>query len=159
MGIDPASLEKPETETPKTEPSESTTSSTASKTDSVYYSTNNDNTVKNGNSGVYAYKSRGNSYDQYYVIDFDNDRAYAFFDGNGSSEGYQYKIESGSFNYVVVLLFDDGADSWKEGLHFKYVNQPVHLIMQDSYGFEYDFYPTGLDAALKLKGTKSMMGN
>lgn len=159
LGIDPASLEKPETEIPKTEPSSSTTSSTTSKTDSVYYSTNNNNTAKNGNTGVYAYKSRGGSYDQYYVIDFNNGRAYAFFDGNGSSEGYQYKIESGSFNDVVILLFDDGYDSWKEGLHFKYVNQPDHLIMQDTNGFEYDFYPTDLDAALKIKGTKSMMGS
>ena len=159
LGIDPASLKKPETEIPKTESSVSTTSTTPSKTDSVYYSTNNKKTVKNGNTGVYAYKSRGGSYDQYYVIDFDNGRAYAFFDGNGSSEGYRYKIESGSFNDVVILSFEDDYDSWNEGLHFKYVNQPDHLIMQDSYGFEYDFYPTDLDAALKIKGTKSMMGS
>lgn len=158
LGIEPASLEKPETETPKAESSASTTSSTTSKADSVYYSSNNENTVKNGNTGVYAYKSRGGSYDQYYVIDFDNGRAYAFFDGNGDGEGYQYKIESGSFNDIVILSFDDGYDSWNEGLHFKYVNHPDHLIMQDSHGFEYDFYPTGLDAALKLKDTKSMMG-
>ena len=38
---------------------------------SVSYSTNSSSTVKEGNRGVYSYKSRGGSYESYYIIDFD----------------------------------------------------------------------------------------
>ena len=124
------------------------------ESNSVDYSTNDKSTVENGNSGVYAYKSRGGSYDNYYVIDFDEGYVYYFTDGNGN-DGDRIKIESGDLNDVVIITYHDGEDEWSEGLHFKWKNRPDHLIMQDHNGFEYDFYSTNLNDALALRNSKN----
>lgn len=120
------------------------------------YSTNNSSTVRNGNSGVYSYKSRGGSYYVYYIIDFDNGYVYYFTEGNGNDSCMRTKIESGDLNDVLIITYHDGDTSWSEGLHFKYVEQPSHLIVQDNDGFEYDYYPTNLQDALAIRDKKSI---
>ena len=66
------------------------------------------------------------------------------------------KIDSGDLNHVLMITYHDGSDAWSEGLHFKYENQPNHLIMQDHNGFTYDFYPTDLIDALALRDKKGI---
>lgn len=51
----------------------------------VFYSTNDYETAKNGNTGVFSYRDRGSSYDIYWIIDFDEGYVYYFTDGNGES--------------------------------------------------------------------------
>ena len=133
-----------------------TTSSSASEDKPVSYSTNTMKTVKNGNSGVYAYRSRGGLYYNYYIIDFDEGYVYYFTDGNGETSCDRLKIQSGDLNDKVIITYHDGGDVWSYGLHFKWKNQPDHLIMQDNDGFEFDFYATDLEDALKLKNSKTI---
>ena len=55
-----------------------------------------------------------------------------------------------------MSIYHDGDSKWAEGLHFKYVNQPTHLILQDQNGFETDFYATDLSHALEIRDTKTI---
>lgn len=123
---------------------------------SVNYSTNDSSTVKNGNAGVYSYVMKGNSYDSYYIIDFDEGYVYWFTDGNGSDSCDKVKIESGDLNDKVIITYHDGDDVWSYGLHFKYKEQPATLIMQDNDGFEYKFTTTDLSKALSKRDSKSI---
>lgn len=137
---------EPETKVPESSATE----------ESVSYSTNTSSTVKNGNSGVYSYRSRGGTYYIYYIIDFDEGCVYYFTDGNGEEPSMRTKIDSGDLNHVLMITYHDGSDVWSEGLHFKYENQPNHLIMQDHNGFTYDFFPTDLIDALALRDKKGI---
>lgn len=122
----------------------------------VDYSTNSKSTVKDGNKGIYSYKNLSGSYDIYYIIDFDSGYVYNFTDGNGSETCDRVKIVSGDLNSVVIITYHDGSDVWSYGLHFKWVNQPDHLVLQDNDGFEYDFYTTDLDDAISILKTKTI---
>lgn len=122
----------------------------------VFYSTNDYETAKNGNSGVFSYRKRASSYDIYWIIDFDEGYVYFFTDGNGESFCDRLKIESGTLNDKVTITYHDGGDSWTNKLHFKYVNHPETLIMVDQYGFSYEYSTTDLDDALALRMTKNI---
>lgn len=102
------------------------------------------------------YKSIGGTYDNYWIIDFDEDYVYFFSDGNGSSICDRLKIESGDLNSVLIITYHDGDYSWSEGLHFKWKDHPDTLIMQDEDGFEYSFVTTDLDDALKIRESKTI---
>lgn len=123
---------------------------------SVDYSTNDLETAKAGNSGVFAYKNIGGSYDIYYIIDFDEGYVYYFLDGNGDTSGDRLKIDSGDLNSVLIITYHDGSDIWSYGLHFKWKNQPDHLIVEGDDGFESDYYTTNLDDALTIRNSKSI---
>lgn len=122
----------------------------------VSYSSNSQATVKDGNSGLYAYKSMSGTYDNYYIIDFDEGFVYFFSDGNGSTSCDRVAIDSGDLNNVLIITYHDGTDVWSYGMHFKWKNQPDHLVLQDNDGFEYDFYSTDLNEALELMETKTV---
>lgn len=131
---------------------------TSEKTEKpVSYSTNTRSTVKDGNKGVYSYKSIGGIYDIYWIIDFDEGYVYWFTDGNGDGQCDRLKIESGDLNSVLIITYHDGDTEWSNGLHFKYKRQPDHLIMEDHNHFEYDYYTTDLDKALAIRGTKTII--
>lgn len=132
------------------------TEAEASETNLVYYSTNDKNTVKNGNTGVYAYKSKGGSYSIYYIINFDEGCVYYFCHGNGDTICDRVKIDYGDLNSVLVITYHDGNDSWQYGLHFNWKNQPETLIVQDTDGYEDKFYATDLEDALNLLQSKSI---
>lgn len=122
----------------------------------ISYSTNDLETAKKGNTGVFSYKSKGGSYDSYWIIDFDEGYVYWFTDGNGDTTCDRLSIDSGTLNDVVVITYHDGDSSWSYGLHFKWQNQPDHLIVQDNDGFTYDYYSTNLSSALTLKAAKTI---
>ena len=124
--------------------------------DSVYYSTNDKDTVKNGNSGKYSYKSIGGSYDIYYIIDFDEGYVYRFIEGNGDAICDRVAIVSGNLNDMVIITYHDGTDVWSNALNFKWRKQPDHLILQDGRGGEFDFYPTDLEKAQEIMKTKTI---
>ena len=126
------------------------------KKESVSYSTNDKDSVKDGNKGIYAYKSRGGQYDIYWIIDFDAGYVYNYFDGNGDDNCDRLKIDFGNLNDYVKITWHDGNDQWSYGLHFKYRRQPDHLIVQDNDGFDLDFYSTNLNAALKIREKKNI---
>ena len=129
---------------------------TEPENEAVFYSTNNYETATKGNTGVFSYKSKGGSYDTYWIIDFDAGYVYYFTEGNGESTCDRLKIESGDLNSYLKITYHDGNDLWSCGLHFKYINHPEHLIMQDDDGFEYDYYTTSLSSALSLKNSKTI---
>ncbi len=122
----------------------------------VSYSSNDRETAKNGNSGRFAYKSRGLSYDIYYIIDFDEGYVYYFLDGNGDNTADRVAIESGTLNDVLIVTYNDGNTTWSNGFHFKWKNQPDHLILEDDDHFEWDFYATDLSDALNILATKTI---
>lgn len=105
---------------------------------------------------MYSYKSTGGTYDNYWIIDFDEGYVYSFTDGNDDSTCDRIAIVSGDLNDVVIITYHDGEYLWSYGLHFKWKNQPDHLILQDETGFTYDYYPTDLSKALSLKESKSI---
>ncbi|MBR4341243.1 MAG: DUF4190 domain-containing protein [Lachnospiraceae bacterium] len=148
--------EKEKAEKEKAEKEKAEKEKAEKEKNSVPYSTNDKDSVKDGNKGIYAYKNRGGSYDVYYIIDFDNNYVYSFCDGNGDTTGDRVKIDSGDLNSVLVITYHDGNDKWSYGLHFKYKKQPDHLVVQDNDGFETDFYTTNLEDALKVKDSKKL---
>lgn len=64
---------------------------------------------------------------------------------------------SGNLNDVLIITYHDGNNEWSNGLHFKWKNQPDTLIMQDNDGFEYEYYTTGLEDALALKTSRTII--
>lgn len=125
--------------------------------DAVYYSTNSEDTVDNGNSGVYAYVADGTEYKIYYIIDFDAGYVYRFLDGNGDNTCMRVPIVSGNLNDGLLITYHDSDATWTEALHFKWVNAPGHLIYVDHNYDEWDYYPTDLSAALKIKNGKNLV--
>ena len=123
----------------------------------VFYSTNDYETAKNGNTGIFSYKDRGSSYDIYWIIDFDERYVYYFTDGNGDSSCDRLRIDSGTLNDKVTITYHDGGDTWSYMLHFKYVDHPETLIMVDQNGFDWEYSTTDLDDALNLRATKSII--
>lgn len=124
--------------------------------ESLFYSTNDYETAKKGNSGVFSYRERGGSYDIYWIIDFDEGYVYYFTDGNGESFCDRLKIESGTLNDKIIITYHDGGDVWSYSLHFKYVNHPETLIMVDQNGFDWEYTTTDLDDALEKRATKTI---
>ena len=126
------------------------------KKESVSYSTNDYETAKKGNSGVYSYIKEGKFYDIYYIIDFDNGYVYYFNEGEGNDWCDKLKIKSGDLNSTLLFTYHDGGDTWDEALYFKYKNQPSILIVEDADHFQYEFKPTNLTNALKLRDNKKI---
>ncbi len=137
-------------------PSATTPSVTENPDEPVSYSTNTQEQAKKGNTGVFAYKKSGSSYDQYYIIDFDEGYVYYFTDGNGSETCERLKIDEGDLNSVIIVTYHDGGTIWQNGLHFKWKNQPETLILEDSDHFEYEFRTTNLNSALSLRNSKTI---
>lgn len=123
---------------------------------SVYYSTNTKDTYKNGNTGIYAYKSIGNSYDNYWIIDFDDGYVYSFSEGLGDNSCSKFAIESGDLNSTLAFSMHSDGTTYQWFAFFKWKNQPDHLVIVDDDNFDYDFYPTNLSDALRLKKQKSI---
>ena len=122
----------------------------------VPYSTNDRDTAKKGNSGIFSYKKNCNSYNLYYVINFDDGYVYYFSDNDVSCS--RAKIVSGDLNDVLIATYSIGGETWSEGLHFKWKNLPDILIVQFESGEEYEYQNTDLTNALAMLNTKSMMG-
>ena len=122
----------------------------------VYYSTNDYETAKKGNSGIFSYKNKGGTYDVYWIIDFDEGYVYNFTEGNGESTCDRVKIVSGTLNDKIAITWHYGGDQWTWYLHFKYINSPVTLILIDNDGFSVEFTTTDLDDALALLETKTI---
>ena len=125
---------------------------------SVSYSTNDLETAKKGNSGVFAYKNFGRkAYDLYWIIDFDEGYVYRFTEGNGNSICDRLKIDFGDLNNGLMITYHDGNDSWSYGLHFNWKNRPDTLILQEEDGYETKFATTDLDDALAIRDTKTIV--
>lgn len=122
----------------------------------VFYSTNDYETAKEGNVGVFSYVDNGSSYDIYWIIDFDEGYIYYFTDGNGETFCDRLKIDSGTLNDAITVTYHDGGDTWSYKLHFKYINHPETLIMVDQNGFDWQYSTTDLDDALALRATKTI---
>lgn len=120
----------------------------------VFYSTNDYETAKKGNTGVFSYKNKSGSYDIYWIINFDEGYVYWFTEGNGESTCDKVKIVSGDLNDKITVTWHDGGDQWSWYLHFKYVNHPETLVVNDHNGFATEFTTTDLDDALELRNTK-----
>lgn len=135
--------------------SEKTENDSEKKTEqeTVSYSTNTIDTVKDGSAGVYSYIKEGPQYDQYYIIDFEEGYVYSFDQGS-SEDCDRLKIESGDLQSGVTITYHDGEDVWSYELYFENQDNPEHLIMEDNDGFTYDYYSTSLEDAIKLKDSK-----
>ena len=121
------------------------------KIEHTYYSTNTEETVRNGNSGKYAYVSKNKFYSLYYIIDFDNNCIYNFTYGNGEDNiCFSTKIKSGDLNNGIKVEYKDKENEWLKAVHFKYVNQPYTLVLIDNDGFDWEYSATSIDDALKL---------
>lgn len=136
---------------------DSSQTTTTQKKKSIINSNNDLETAKKGISGIFTYKNDDEAYDNYYIIDFDKHFVYHFCDGNGETTCDRVKIKSGNLNDKIIITYHDGDSTWSYGLHFKWKSQPSILIVQDEYGFEYEFYETDLSDALSVKDTKKVI--
>lgn len=143
-----------------TKHSKSQTTKTETKTTekpiAVFYSTNDYETAKKGNTGMFSYKNKSGSYDIYWIIDFDAGYIYNFTDGNGDTSCDKVKIVAGDLNDKITVTWHDGGDQWSWHLHFKYKNHPETLILNDHNGFATEFTTTNLDNALRIRNTKTI---
>lgn len=121
-----------------------------------YYTTNDNEDAKKGNTGVYSYIKKGDFYDIYYIIDFDNGYIYYFNEGEDNDWCDKLKIKSGDLNSTLLFTYHDGGDVWDEALYFKYKNQPSILILEDGNHLQWEFSPTNLENALKLRDMKKI---
>ncbi len=117
-----------------------------------YYSSNTLEVARKGNSGVFCYKQMASDYEQYYIIDFDEECVYYF--STNDSMCMRMKNISGDLNNGLTVNYKDGDTEWTEILHFHYKEQPTALILLDKDCFEIKFIPGDLDTALMYK--KSM---
>ncbi len=120
----------------------------------VFYSTNDYETAKKGNTGVFSYVGDFDHYDIYWIIDFNEGYVYYFTDGDGEDFCDRLKIESGDLNTNIKITYHDGGTPWSYKLHFKYENHPETLIMVDQNGFDHKYTTTDLDDALSIRKTK-----
>lgn len=144
-----------ETTSPETETSLQETQR-ATEDKSVYYTTNTTDTYKNGNSGIYAYKSIGGKYDNYWIIDFDEGYVYSFTEGLGDNSCSKVAIESGDLNSTLVFSYHLDGTAYQYSAFFKWKRSPNHLVVVDDDDFDYDYYPTDLSDALQLKKQKTV---
>lgn len=126
------------------------------KPEAVYYSTNDYETAKNGNTGVFSYKNLSGSYDVYWIIDFTEGYIYNFTEGSGDEFCDKVNIVSGNLNNRITVTWHDGTDQWSWYLHFKHVNHPETLVVTDHNGFDIEFTTTDLDNALSVRDTKNI---
>lgn len=123
---------------------------------SVSYSTNDYESAKKGNTGIFSYK-RSMAYDVYWIVDFDAGCAYWFTEGNGEATYDKLKIVSGDLNdrITVTRNIDGEQTSWY--LHFKYKNSPETLVVNDNVGVVTEFSATNLNNALDILNTKTLI--
>lgn len=121
-----------------------------------YYTTNSNEIAKNGNAGKYSYIKRHDSYDVYWIIDFDEGYVYDFTEGNGDNSCEKIKIESGNLNDGLKLSYKSSDNAWVKYIHFKYTNQPHQLVIVDYMYSEYEYSTTSLEHALELLETKTI---
>lgn len=114
----------------------------------AYYSTNDEETAKLGDSGKFAYIKRGSSYDLFYLIDFDEGVVYNFHYEQGYVDGTVYSIDSGDLNNGLKAIYNDGE--FTIVIHFHYVNNPAVLIEYVD-GEETKYSATSIDDVLELK--------
>ena len=126
------------------------------KKESVSYSTNDYDTAKKGTTGIYSYIKEGKYYDIYYIIDFDDGYVYYFLEGEGNDWCDKLKIKSGDLNSTLLFTYHEGNDTWDEALYFKYKNQPSIVILEDGNHIQWEFSPTNLEKALKLRDNKKI---
>ena len=146
-GTEPESTEPVTTEEPTTTAPETTTQ----KSNELNYTTNDEKSAKNGNTGVYAYKKSGSNYDIYYIIDFNEGYVYRFLHGEQNSTCDKNKIVSGTLNDTLIIEYEDGGVKWANALYFKLKNHPEQLTLEDNDHFTYSFNPTDLKDALKIR--------
>ena len=120
----------------------------------VFYSTNNYEDAKKGNAGVFSYVRKMDSYNMYYIIDFEEGYVYSFVDNDSSCE--RYKIETGTLNDALKYTLHDGDDVASYILHFKYKNHPETLILYDNNGFDFKYTTTDLQKALELRDERKI---
>lgn len=149
-------IKSPQSESNNQKENITTSSVSDEKPKSLFYSTNDYKTAKNGNSGVFSYKNKSGSYDVYWIINFDEGYVYWFTEGNGENNCDKVKIVSGNLNDKVKITWHDGEDEWSWYLHFKYVNHPETLIVTDQNGMDIDFTTTDLKEALAVRDTKNI---
>lgn len=121
-----------------------------------YYTTNDNETAKKGNTGKYSYIKRNSSYKIYWIIDFDDGYLYDFTEGNGDDSCEKIKIKSGNLNDGLELSYKNYSNTWVKYIHFKYENQPHQLVIVDNDYLEYEYSTTSLEDALELMKHKTI---
>lgn len=122
-----------------------------------FYSTNDYETAKKGNTGVFSYKKKNTGYDVYWIIDLDEGYAYNFSEGNDNPVCDKYKISSGHLNDKITLNINDDGYKVTWYLHFKYKNAPETLVLNEHLGLgPMEFSTTSLDDALSIRDTKTI---
>lgn len=141
---------------PTTTRQTTTRQTTAPTSKTVDYTTNDYETAKDGNTGVYSYKRSGSNYDIYLIIDFDEGYIYYFVEGNGDEVCERMEIDSGDLNSLLYFYYVDGDDIALYAVNFAWQRRPEHLIYHDDDGFEWDYYTTNLNSALALRDSKEI---
>lgn len=107
-------------------------------------------------SGRFAYKSKGGSYEEYWIIDFDEGYLYCFSNKADDSSCLKFEIDSGDLNSYVSFTYHFENQNYEMAAHFKWVRQPDHLVIYVSDKLQYDYYYTDLYKALAIRDRKTI---
>ena len=141
--------------TPKPTPTPSPSPTPSSKPKTYDYSTNDETTIKDGNRGVYAYRTYGAEYHVYYIIDFNENCVYRFPDNDSYYD--KVPITSGDLNSVLIITYREGNRTSQEKLCFIRQNHPEYLKIQEENGNVIQLDTTNLNEALKLRDQRKVI--
>lgn len=147
---DPAKQEKEETESSK-----GTTDTESKKTaepEKPFYSTNDLETAKKGNSGKFAYIRKAKEYDVYFLIDYDEGYVFNYTYRQGDQDGLAFTIDTGDLNEGLHITHhsDDGLDDFSYVLKFHERNNPTIMVLYDRE-LEAEYMATSIDEAIKIR--------
>lgn len=121
----------------------------------VTYSTNKEDTINEGKTGVYAYKMDDMNV-TYYIIDLDEGYVYFFVDMKEDDTCYKLPIESGDLNQSLNTIYNDGSLEMMFTFRFKEKNKPESVLLRVDDAFDYELTPADLNEVLKIKETKNI---
>ena len=124
------------------------------------YTSNDDETAKNGNSGEFSYRlyEQNVSYEEYLVFDFDSGYAYFWQLGDGSQFYVRYSIAGGDLNSgVKVVGYLSSDNTYTMNIQCKYSGNLGLLSGVDSSGDSFELTGIKLEDAHNLMNQRMMV--
>ncbi len=118
----------------------------------AYYSTNDEETVTRGNTGVYSYVLKQGGNDIYLLIDFDRECVYRITEGKETVPCERIAISNGDLINGLTITYYDQEDEWTNYLcwQFSWAPNPAEVLrLEDNLEKQYYYEITDLEDTLR----------